>query len=662
PGTGDWLLGNERFSSWFNPYPRTAPLLWLSGIPGAGKTVLASFIIDVARSRFPNAEVAFFYCKYRDPQRNTFIAVARGILAQLTTQNKNLLPYIYEKASESGQKSLSTSALAKELLEAALRSYNTLGGYHTLYIIIDGLDECEREDRKEIVSWFRRVITPAEADDLRCLFISQDDGIARKDFSKLPSYKITDGDNRRDIVIFCELWAERIQQRFHLPSTPSPYIVDTIVQRAGGMFLFAELTAWNLYNQRDCKTLNEESSDSKHSRTDSVKRKGYARIIDRITKTTGKRGREKALSPLGWVICARRPLKWYEIQGAVCIELEQEEVHWGNQLIGNSKDLWCSLVEIRSDQTVVPVHQSVEEYLKTSGLLHLLSEECRLAFLCLSYLSFKGFNLTLPESEVQEKVWRGYYSFMDYAVANWASHTENVILQWEDIETTDQTQLVESIETFLDTHWTGPDRQVTVSKTAFERLQPLEHHSHFQKMAQAIVIAKRHASVYEKPSASHEVLDIVKVLLRIRSCFEHLTSSIPDDGTWARNEIQKFYGREVYKCPKITCVRWHFGFSSKDQRNDHIRKHKRSFVCTFEGCAMSILGCATEESLEKHLCEYHEEILEKKADVMVRLRTDGPTVLDQHELYNRQYFVIVWVFSFILFFPYLLLKLIGKFG
>jgi len=38
PGTGKWLLKQKAFEEWFNPqYANVPPLLWLNGIPGAGK-------------------------------------------------------------------------------------------------------------------------------------------------------------------------------------------------------------------------------------------------------------------------------------------------------------------------------------------------------------------------------------------------------------------------------------------------------------------------------------------------------------------------------------------------------------------------------------------------------------------------------------------------
>jgi hypothetical protein len=38
PTTGQWLFQDERFRKWFDPDFCSNPLLWLSGIPGAGNT------------------------------------------------------------------------------------------------------------------------------------------------------------------------------------------------------------------------------------------------------------------------------------------------------------------------------------------------------------------------------------------------------------------------------------------------------------------------------------------------------------------------------------------------------------------------------------------------------------------------------------------------
>jgi hypothetical protein len=39
PHTGSWLLNHPTFREWFDPmFPMVPPLLWLSGMPGAGES------------------------------------------------------------------------------------------------------------------------------------------------------------------------------------------------------------------------------------------------------------------------------------------------------------------------------------------------------------------------------------------------------------------------------------------------------------------------------------------------------------------------------------------------------------------------------------------------------------------------------------------------
>jgi hypothetical protein len=196
-----------------------------------GKTILASLVIEEAR-QIPGVTVAFFYCKYKDTERNTFLAVARGILAQLFQQDEGLLAYLYDKASTSGQTTLSTDSLAKDLLDTMTKSF------HKLYIVIDGIDECDRDDRKQIVSVFEEIwesLAPDIADSLRCLFISQDDSPARKDFAQMASLKVTESDSRQDIRSYADHWSSKMQAKFALTQARQKYIEDVITEKAEGI-------------------------------------------------------------------------------------------------------------------------------------------------------------------------------------------------------------------------------------------------------------------------------------------------------------------------------------------------------------------------------------------------------------------------------------------
>jgi hypothetical protein len=195
--------------------------------------VLASLAIEEAR-KLPNTTVAFFYCKYGDESRNSFLAVARGILSQVLSSqrsNDDLLLYVDERASCSGETVLSSSKLAKELLETVILSCKQT------YIILDGLDECNRDERKELSTWFRQlvdVLPRKEMDSIRCLFVSQDDGYARKDLSMLPSIKLTSTSNKSDIEMYAKVWHQRIEEKFGTLKSKGLNVANIITARAQG--------------------------------------------------------------------------------------------------------------------------------------------------------------------------------------------------------------------------------------------------------------------------------------------------------------------------------------------------------------------------------------------------------------------------------------------
>ena len=86
-----------------------------------GKTILASVAIEKSRSQ-PSAIVAYFYCKYKNRERNTFVAVVRALLLQLLTQSKDsdLLQVLYEASLDSGEEALESHVLCTTLLTTAL--------------------------------------------------------------------------------------------------------------------------------------------------------------------------------------------------------------------------------------------------------------------------------------------------------------------------------------------------------------------------------------------------------------------------------------------------------------------------------------------------------------------------------------------------------------
>src|SRR5947209_4514453 len=63
--TGQWLLDSAEYQAWLKTSKQT---LFCPGIPGAGKTILTSIVIDDLSTRFladQNVGIAYLYCNFR---------------------------------------------------------------------------------------------------------------------------------------------------------------------------------------------------------------------------------------------------------------------------------------------------------------------------------------------------------------------------------------------------------------------------------------------------------------------------------------------------------------------------------------------------------------------------------------------------------------------
>jgi hypothetical protein len=69
----------------------------------------------------------------------------------------------------------------------------------------------------------------------------------------------------------------------------------------------------------------------------------------------------QSLKLLTWMVCAKRPMKWHEIQCAVSIDIDNQNVDWKRRKFSvDSKELCGSLVEVYADGTVNLVHHTAK--------------------------------------------------------------------------------------------------------------------------------------------------------------------------------------------------------------------------------------------------------------------------------------------------------------
>jgi hypothetical protein len=141
PGTGQWLLDSAKYQTWLNTDKQT---LFCPGIPGAGKTILTSIVVDSLCNRFHNDTtigIAYLYCNFRRQDEQKIDELLASLLKQLTEGQPSLpgtVKDLYDRYKAKGTKPL------PEETSKVLQSLATM--YSKIYFVVDALDECRVSD------------------------------------------------------------------------------------------------------------------------------------------------------------------------------------------------------------------------------------------------------------------------------------------------------------------------------------------------------------------------------------------------------------------------------------------------------------------------------------------------------------------------------------
>ncbi|KAH6909818.1 hypothetical protein BKA70DRAFT_1425539 [Coprinopsis sp. MPI-PUGE-AT-0042] len=139
PGTGVWLLKTRKFLIWMDPNG-DLKILWGTGIPGAGKTVLASIVIRELESRAAAAGgricVCYIYIRYSDGADLSI----RNVLEILVKQTVERHPECAQLAEQAYARHLREKTQPSEV-ELLRPLHQFTEATASTFYILDALDE-----------------------------------------------------------------------------------------------------------------------------------------------------------------------------------------------------------------------------------------------------------------------------------------------------------------------------------------------------------------------------------------------------------------------------------------------------------------------------------------------------------------------------------------
>lgn len=136
-GTGQWLLDAIEYQQWTETANQT---LFCPGIPGAGKTIVTSIVVDDLHTRFQNnvhVGIAYLYCNFRRQAAQEVGDLLSSLIRQLSQDQSSLpecLRTSYDKHKGRTRPSLNE-------LSRTLQTVASL--FSRVLIVVDALDECQ---------------------------------------------------------------------------------------------------------------------------------------------------------------------------------------------------------------------------------------------------------------------------------------------------------------------------------------------------------------------------------------------------------------------------------------------------------------------------------------------------------------------------------------
>ncbi|KAH3996839.1 hypothetical protein HBI38_155770 [Parastagonospora nodorum] len=408
-GTCEWFLSSESYQTWLCTSGR---ILFCPGIPGAGKTIVASSVVADLWDRVKQDEtvaVAFFFCEFGKQDEQTVDAMMLSILKQLVERRvspSSSTQLLYDQSGEGIKRPLHDDIMI------ALQSET--GSYESVYIVVDALDECRfaREVLSGLFSLQKQfginfLATSRPVPEIQNLFQG--------------TTQVAIHASNEDVKLYLEAQIQKTPYFARLSHTLQEEVKIGIIQSVQGMFLLAKLHLESLDGKRSNKMLRVALKGL--STGQGAYNSAYSSAMERIESQVPDQV-ELAKQVLSWIVHAKRAMRTLEIQEALGVEPGLSGIDRDNcPLVDDMVSACCGLVTINEGtNTMRLTHYTTQEYFVRTKQAWFPEAEAMIARQCLTYLAFDVWGLRYRALGAGDDP---KYVLYRYATQRWAEHAKS---------------------------------------------------------------------------------------------------------------------------------------------------------------------------------------------------------------------------------------------
>ncbi|KAF9773963.1 hypothetical protein IL306_008100 [Fusarium sp. DS 682] len=403
PGSCGWITELQSFTTWKDSADYSMMVYWLSGQPGAGKSVLAAHVIKSLQTS--GFDTCYYFFREGRKAQQTVSSFLRSLAYQMATLHPAVREALHN-LRETGVKFDRDDELViwrKVFVQCILPvSINT-----PQYWVLDGLDEC-----LDISKLFPLLNRAAAEFPVRLYLSSRKLPQLEKPIAQFDScihHHIEVEDTAADIKRFIETQASDLP----VEDQNRPELVKRLVTKSEGTFLWVELACEELV-----QVFDEDEIDEVLEHVPA----GMAPLYDKILSSMAKQTQHRPLiqASLDWIVCGTRPISIEELQAALSLD-RKSKVRNAKKIV---EELCGQLLRINNGVVQV-IHGTARDFLLDSSLATVFfvdkaAVNQRLATVCLDLLCEN--DMRPPRHPMLVKGPVSPSGLIDYASTSWSDH------------------------------------------------------------------------------------------------------------------------------------------------------------------------------------------------------------------------------------------------
>ncbi|KAH4086515.1 hypothetical protein HBI56_128820 [Parastagonospora nodorum] len=312
-----FLLTHPNFMHWCDA--SESQQLLILGDMGCGKTVAMTFLVDELNQRsgcqIPRPKVCYYYC--RDDESGQAVSILSGLilalLEQLTGLKKTFYEWYKENQASGTLEPASSASKLGEFMELVLATLD-----RTLFIVIDGLDECDRASRKTLLRVLETLLK--QTPRLKILLSSRPEEEILEQLTQTTRITLESNVDRDGVIV-----RHTVQEQLsYLSKDVKELVIETLSRLAQGSAIWTKMTV-ELIEVRKIKALAPMRLFLKEMSLPGQLSKLYTTLLSR-NSSNDPENEELAALALKLLSAACRLLSIQELTWAVALAAAQYEV------------------------------------------------------------------------------------------------------------------------------------------------------------------------------------------------------------------------------------------------------------------------------------------------------------------------------------------------